>query len=181
MKTEFDVLAAIVQQEMPSRKAISIVAGCSEKRVREAIEQLRCELGVVISKVPAAEATLWKSASFYAVTEWGSFVRESTLLEMLKERSLPGLKEWERESHLNLSTRSAHTALATAAAKHSSRFEIHRRSYEKVKLKNYAESQRLEGVVSTVNFRKPPRSEEELKAARALLIERYKKGTANAG
>lgn len=122
MKYELDVMAALVQLSNPTTEDIVLATGFSARKVQQVVKTLQIDLYVVINKTRKGRRT------GFSVKSWGVFETGSSLKEMLRKRTLI--------------THSQQTSPNTA----SKSFAKKAAYYDSVKMGNYIESARLEGI-----------------------------------
>lgn len=152
MKFELDVLAAMLLAEQPDTRQIVSATGISEREVQDVIKSLTIDLGMDISQVKS------ENSSYYVIKNWGVFESGDTLKRQLRQRVLTN------EKMLELSVKRAQpTLLTTFSEKHQ--------HFEKVKIANFKESMRLEGLsVDVAHF---PAEKTAISEMRTALIEKY--------
>ncbi len=152
MKYELDVLAAMLLFDQPNTKKIVSVTGISERKVQHVIKSLTIDLGMGITRVRSG------NSSYYVIKSWGVFESGDNLKQQLKQRVLAN------EKALGLSVQRAQpTLLMTFAEKHQ--------HFEKVKITNFKESMRLEGLAIDVHHF--PAEKSAINEMRTALIEKY--------
>lgn len=152
MKSELDVLAVMLLAEQPNTKQIGIAAGMSEREVQDVIKSLTSDLGMDISRVRS------ENSSYYVIKSWGVFESGDTLKRQLRQRVLPNGKV------LASTVEHAKPVLLTS-------FSEKHRYFEKVKIANFKESMRLEGLsVDVTHF---PTEKTAISEMRTALIEKY--------
>lgn len=152
MKSELDVLAAMLLCDQPNTKQIGIATGISECEVQDVIKSLTIDLGMDISQVKS------ENSSYYVIKSWGVFESGDTLRRLLRQRVLTN------EKMLASTVEHVKPALLTS-------FSEKYQHFEKVKIANFRESMRLEGLsVDVAHF---PAEQTAISEMRTALIEKY--------
>ncbi|WP_028305010.1 YhfG family protein [Oceanospirillum maris] len=154
MKYEFEVLAALVQFKHVNTKVIVNSTGISERKVQSVLKDLHSNLGICINKRRE------KNSFYFFVESWGAFETGSAIIERLHKLDLAEAKA-RRISSKNQRKRKLLSL--------SDKIEYS----NSVKLKNYNESLRLEGISS----KKPDLSgnKKQLQDKRDELLKYYAK------
>lgn len=126
MKYELEVLAALTQYKYPNTRLIVDATGISERKVQMVIKSLMSDLGIRIEKKSI------NHSFYFFIKSWGCFESGSFLKEHLEQIDLVKAKS-ER-----LKKNKKSTELVSLADKKA--------YFDSVKIKNYKESLRLEGI-----------------------------------
>ena len=154
MKYEFEVLAVLVQFKHVNTKVIVNSTGISERKVQSVLKDLHSNLGICIKKRRE------KNSFYFFIESWGAFETGSSIIERLYKLDLAKAKA-RRISSKNQRKRKLLSL--------SDKIEYS----NSVKLKNYNESLRLEGISS----KKPDLSanKKQLQDKRDELLKYYAK------
>ncbi|CAM4020075.1 hypothetical protein VA7868_03331 [Vibrio aerogenes CECT 7868] len=156
MKYEFEILAALIQYKYPNIKLIANATGISERKVQSVIHTLTTELGLGIEKVTEKAAD--DPISYLHVRSWGIFESGNALKKQLISLDLVKAKSARLET-----MKKRKTALGSFPEK---------KAYsDAVKVQNYQESMRLEGI-HPASF-SPEQDKQQLKRKREALIKLY--------
>lgn len=147
MKYEFDILAAMLEIEKPTTRKIVELTGISERKVQGVIKSLCDDLEMNISRIKEGRTI------YFMITGWGVFETGLKLKKKLKSRN-------ENKRKLTGSYKAIYT------------FTQKRKYFDKVKLVNFKESMRLEGIA--INITKYPVKKNEITSMRNDLIKKYK-------
>ncbi len=154
MNYELDVLAGLVQLKHPNTKKIVEFTGFSERKVQKVIRFLSEDMGIKIKKIKNEKS--W----YFSIEKWGIFESGRELQLVLKDRNLKPKKEKRiKEKNNNFLMKS---------------FSEKHKYFERVKLKNYRESMRLEGI-NIVNTPIPHDKAQREKLRNKLLAKYSKK------
>lgn len=151
MKYEFEVLAAIVQFKHANTKVIVNSTGISERKVQSVLKDLHLNLGICI------ERRREKNSIYFFIKSWGAFETGSSIIERLCKLDLAKVKalrmssKKQRRKRLSLSEKIEYA--------------------NSVKLKNYNESLRLEGISPKKNLLKA--NKQQLQNERDKLLKYY--------
>jgi hypothetical protein len=123
MNYEMAVLAALVQLEKPTKPGISQRTGISDQRVNQAIKNLREMLDVRITRVGS------NKTGYYQIVGWGAFESGKKIARKARALELDSYKQ-DRTVRYDANRLKKHYC-------------------DEVKLTNYRQSLRLEGLHST--------------------------------
>ena len=146
MRYEFDVLAVMIEIEKPTTRKIVNLTGISERKVQSVIKSLCEDLEMKILRVKEGRT------SYYSIIGWGVFESGLKLKEKLKSRRDCMKKQVNK-----------HKVIYTFSQK--------RDYFDKVKLINFKESMRLEGV--SINIKKYPAKKSDIASMKNDLIKKY--------
>jgi hypothetical protein len=152
MKYEWDVLTALIQLSHPNIEMIAMATGISSRKVQSVVHMLTDKLGMEIDKVGT------RQDYYFVVRSWGIFESGSILKSKLVHSDLVKIKAARLAGKKNRSHQ-----LDSLAEKQA--------YFDQVKVHNYKQSMRLEGVCAddlTV-----PQSPSQLAARKAELLALY--------
>tara|TARA_R110002167_G_scaffold356670_1_gene571758 strand:+ start:132 stop:617 length:486 start_codon:yes stop_codon:yes gene_type:complete len=152
MKYEFEVLAAIVQFKHVNTKVIVNSTGISERKIQSVIKDLYLNLGICI------ERRREKNSIYFFIESWGTFETGSSIIERLYKLDLAKAKACRMASKKQ--RRSKLISLSDKIEYSNS-----------IKLKNYNESLRLEGISPNKSILNT--GKKELENKRAELLKYY--------
>jgi len=152
MKYEFEVLAAIVQFKYANTKVIVNSTGISERKVQSVLKDLYSNLGICF------ERKREKNSTYFFIQSWGDFETGTSIMERLSKLDL------------------AQAKATRLSSKNQRRVKLlslkDKKEYaNSVKLKNYNESLRLEGLSPKKDFTNKGKS--ELQKERNELLKHY--------
>lgn len=127
MKYEFDILAALVQFKHANTQVIVNATGISERKVQSVLKDLHSTLGICIKKKRE------KNSVYFFIESWGVFETGSSIIDRLYQLDLVKAKA-QRIASKN--QRKGKLRSLSDKVEYSN----------SVKLKNYNESLRLEGI-----------------------------------
>lgn len=125
MRYEYEVMAALVQFAQPNTRLISRATGISERKVQGVLRTLCDDMKMDIKRVRE------NRQSYFKIVSWGVFESGVLIRQQLERLDLVKVKA------ARLAARQGRS-LTTLADK--------QRYFDAVKLQNYQESQRLEGI-----------------------------------
>jgi len=146
MRYELDILAAITSLPKPTTQEIVSATNISERKVHNVIKTLQTDLCMEIKRIKDGRKV------YFVISEWGAFESGDRLKGLLADRII------------KISSDSSHVA-KTFSDKYS--------FYESVKMKNYKESIRLEGL--SVSIPDTPKDKQSLTIVKRTLIDKYSK------
>ena len=146
MRYELDILAAITRLPKPTTQEIVSATKISERKVQTVIKTLQTDLCMGIKRVKDGRK------AYFVISEWGAFESGERLKDLLVNRKI---EKTNNNTHV----------VAGISEKHS--------FYESVKMKNYTESTRLEGL--SVSIHDMPMDKQSLTIAKRNLIAKYSK------
>ena len=146
MRYELDILAAITSLHRPTTQEIVSATKISERKVQNVIKTLRTDLSMGIKRVKDGRK------AYFVISEWGAFESGERLKDLLANRKVGKADNSTPE-------------IEGVSDKHS--------FYESVKMKNYTESLRLEGL--SVSTNEIPTDKQSLTIAKRNLIAKYSK------
>ena len=146
MRYELDILAAMTRLPKPTTQEIVSATKISERKVQNVIKSLQTDLCMKIKRVKEGRK------AYFVISEWGAFESGERLKDLLANR---------RIEKANGTT----YKIDRVSEKHS--------FYESVKMKNYTESARLEGL--SVSIHDMPTDKQSLTSTKRNLIAKYSK------
>ncbi|SHO57077.1 YhfG family protein [Vibrio quintilis] len=155
MKYEFEVLAALIQYKYPNTKLIANATGISERKVQGVIHTLNTELGLCIEKVTGAVSD--QQTTYLHIRSWGVFESGAALkkqlatVDLVKSKAARLVIGKKRKALCSFSEKKAYS--------------------DSVKVQNYRESMRLEGIQPAAFS--PEQGKQQLQRKREELIRLY--------
>jgi len=146
MRYELDILAAITSLPRPTTQEIVSATKISERKVQNVIKTLQTDLCMKIKRVKDGRK------AYFVISEWGAFESGERLKDLLANRKIGNANDSTHE-----------------VERISDKYSF----YESVKMKNYTESLRLEGL--SVSTKDIPTDKQSLTIAKRNLIAKYSK------
>ena len=143
---ELDILAAITRLPRPTTQEIVSATKISERKVQNVIKTLRTDLSMGIKRVKDGRK------AYFVISEWGAFESGEQLKDLLANRKIGNANDSTHEAE---------------------RFFDKHSFYDSVKMNNYRESIRLEGL--SVSTNEIPTDKQSLTIAKRNLIAKYSK------
>ncbi|WP_434524176.1 YhfG family protein [Photorhabdus asymbiotica] len=157
MKYELAVMAALTKLNHPNTRSIVDATGISERKVQQVLQTLQQDLEVKINRIRNGKV------SYFEVISWGIFESGQAINCKLSDLDLAKFK-YSRQQEKDIRNKKDKKAIMTT-------YNEKKRYFDRVKLKNYRHSMRLEGMNIIMNSL--PVTKEEQENLRSHLIRKY--------
>ncbi|ERT14269.1 hypothetical protein MEG1DRAFT_00240 [Photorhabdus temperata subsp. temperata Meg1] len=157
MKYELAVMAALTKLEHPNTRSIVEATGISERKVQQVLQILQQDLEVKINRIRNGKV------SYFEVISWGIFESGQAINCKLSEVDLVKFK-YSRQHEKDIRNQKNKRTIMTS-------YNEKKHYFDRVKLKNYRDSMRLEGMSVVMNSL--PETQKEQENLRDQLIRKY--------
>lgn len=157
MKYELAVMAALTKLEHPNTRSIVEATGISERKVQQVLQILQQDLEVKINCIRNGKA------SYFEVISWGIFESGQAINCKLTDLDLVKFK-YSRQQEKDIRNQKNKKTIMTT-------YNEKKHYFDRVKLKNYRDSMRLEGI--TVVMNSLPETQKGQENLRDQLIRKY--------
>ncbi len=157
MKYELAVMAALTKLNHPNTRSIVEATGISERKVQQVLQILQQDLEVKINRIRDGKV------SYFEVISWGIFESGQAINCKLSDLDLAKFK-YSRQQEKGIRNQKNRKTIMTT-------YNEKKHYFDSVKLKNYRESMRLEGINIVMNSL--PETPKEQKNLKDKLIRKY--------
>ncbi|WP_350305436.1 YhfG family protein [Photorhabdus viridis] len=157
MKYELAVMAALAKLEHPNTRSIVEATGISERKVQQVLQILQQDLEVKINCIRNGKV------SYFEVISWGMFESGQAINYKLRDLDLAKFK-YSRQQEKDIKNQNNRKTIMTT-------YSEKKYYFDSVKLKNYRDSMRLEGMNIVMNSL--PETPKEQKNLKDKLIRKY--------
>ncbi|AKH65720.1 MULTISPECIES: YhfG family protein [Photorhabdus] len=157
MKYELAVMAALAKLEHPNTRSIVEATGISERKVQQVLQILQQDLEVKINRIRNGKV------SYFEVISWGIFESGQAINYKLSDLDLAKFK-YSRQQEKDIRNQKNKKTIMTT-------YNEKKHYFDRIKLKNYRDSMRLEGM--SVVMSNLPATKEEQENLRKKLIRKY--------
>ncbi|WP_445497076.1 YhfG family protein [Photorhabdus sp. SF281] len=157
MKYELVVMAALIKLEHPNTRSIVEATGISERKVQQVLQILQQDLEVKINRIRNGKAR------YFEVISWGIFESGQAINCKLSEVDLVKFK-YSRQHEKDIRNQKNKRTIMTT-------YNEKKHYFDRIKLKNYRDSMRLEGMNVVMNSL--PETQKGQENLRDKLIRKY--------